>query len=125
MMRLWPKCLLCTLVGLALVLSGFGAAAARLTMAVEAASTTEVVICGDAGARLVRLDGQGTPLAPASDSCATCPDCMAGTAFAPPGPPAIATPMLGQGAALSVPCPVILPARVLCAVQARAPPKGV
>lgn len=124
-MHPWFRCLLCTLVGLALALSGMSAAAGRLTMAVEAISATEVVICGDSGARLVRLDGQGRPMAPAPRDCATCPDCVPGTVFAGPDLPAIDTNALASVVTLPLFAQLSLPARAQGAVQARAPPEGV
>lgn len=127
MMRPWFKCLVCCLIGMALTLSAASAASARLVMAAQGLGMTEMVICGENGAQVVRLDAAGHPV-PATDpaDCATCPDCLLSAGYAPPAAQMAAPVLLIRDRDLPVTSACHSPARAPSAVQARAPPiKGI
>ena len=62
MTRTLTHLLICLTLGLTLVISGDRVAAARLTMALEAASTTKIVICADGQVKTVVLNADGEPV---------------------------------------------------------------
>ena len=117
--------LICLSMVFALTVSGAQVAAARLSMSVEAATTTELVICADGQAKTILLNADGQPVAPKSPrNCSNCPDCQQTTAAALPGC-AVATPIL-QRRSIEAPA---LPVRFTLLhakgpAQARALPKG-
>jgi uncharacterized protein (DUF736 family) len=73
--RTLTNLLICLTLGLTLVISGGNVATARLTMALEAATTTELVICADGQVETVMLNANGEPVpSKLKDQCAKCPD---------------------------------------------------
>lgn len=76
--------LMCLAMSLTLAVSGGKAAVAQLTMALEAASTIEIVICADGQAKTVLLNAVGEPVVSTSKECAKCPDCRQVIATAVP-----------------------------------------
>ena len=116
--------LICLTMSLTLAVSG-GAAATQLTMALVAASGTEVVICADGQAKTIVLNAAGEPIAPMSKDCAKCPDCRQVVTLAVP--PAV----VGAAKAQSLPvetrdAPARFASRLVRGPQLpRAPPKGI
>lgn len=125
MIRHLTHLLFCLSLALTLAVTGVAAAAARVSMEIDAARMTEVVICHGDSASLVTLDASGTPVPhPAKAHCANCPDCcqMAAAAL-PQAGRAEAAP---SGLTSVAPLHPFAPAMLLLVpghVQARAPPK--
>lgn len=71
-----PRSLLCLLLCLSLMVVGLARGVAGVAMA-QAATMTQLVICGDAGPEMITLDktGAATP-ATGGDACGKCPDCV-------------------------------------------------
>jgi len=75
-----PRSLLCLLLCLSLMVVGLARGVAGVAMA-QAATLTQMVICGDAGPEMITLDKTGTAMpAPVTggDACSKCPDCVVG-----------------------------------------------
>jgi hypothetical protein len=117
--------LLWLMLGFALALSGQQAAAARVSMAITEATTTEMVVCSQGSAETIRLDLAGNLVAPKPmHDCATCSECRLSAATAMPANPTLA-PRVVSASLLATSSPTeFTPNRVATPVQARAPPKG-
>lgn len=124
MMRSVPHILLCVLLCMTLAVSGTRAAAARLMMAVETATTITLVICAEGQSATITLDATGKPVAPKSHDCATCPDCTQPSAASVAAQGTASAPDLIARQAAPRFAPIFVPVRVSGPMQARAPPKG-
>jgi hypothetical protein len=125
MTRKLTHLLICLALGLTLVISGEKVAAARLTMALEAATTIELVICAEGQVKTVLLNADGEPVPSKSkDNCAKCPDCRLAIAIAAPTS-AVST---SDAQSLSIGTPELQGRFTLPFLtglqQPRAPPKG-
>ncbi len=110
---------------LALTVSGVQVAAAQLSMAIETATISELVICADGQVKTVVVNSDGQPVEPKSRHyCSSCPECQLTAAL---GLPAyvVAAPILQRR---SIEAPVLSIGFTLLhakgPAQARAPPKG-
>ena len=124
MMRAVPHFLLCVLLCMALAVSGTMAAAARVTMAVETATTTTLVICAEGQNATITLDAAGRPVAPKSHDCASCPDCTQPSAVPVAAHAPASAPDLIARLATPRFIPIFVLIRAAGPMQARAPPKG-
>ena len=117
--------LICVLLSVTLAGAGAAGAAARLSMAIETYSMTQVVICAEDGAQVVLLNAAGLPVPEGTfGQCARCPECCqayAVTLIRPAGPDPIAQRLLVPEQA--VPDQDVTPSRTVRPHQARAPPK--
>jgi hypothetical protein len=124
MIRALSHLFICLTISLMLAIIGAQAAVARLVMAVDAATTTEVVICGASGAHRVTLDAAGVPVPQkAPHSCASCPDSALAAAVLPKQNPQPACVETTADLSPSLTRPSVPPVRVTGRVQPRAPPK--
>lgn len=75
-----PRFLICLLLCLSLTVVGFARGVAGVAMA-QAATLTQIVICGESGPEMITLDKTGAALpadAKGGDACGKCPDCVLG-----------------------------------------------
>lgn len=75
-----PRSLLCLLLCLSLMVVGLARGVAGVAMA-QAATLTQIVICGESGPEMITLDKTGTAMAApvqGGDACGKCPDCVLG-----------------------------------------------